>query len=195
MGNPVEELLKSAGLWDEVGRGIGGKGVGFGGALGRQLPASAATAAITGVTLGIAKGYEAIRDRINKTRDFKAMLQATPDLRHFDASHTQMMYNSLRTLAPSLARDPLVAGSFVRDALHLSPEHGPAIPPQTAKLLVETQAKLQRPSLMGSMAEAAGKASPMQAEKSERPLQTGYQETSTEGGKKRTTSRTFKFQK
>ena len=170
MGNPVENFLKEAGFFSNMVEGMGGKQVGgFSGAIGSQIPTSVAAAAVTGAAMGVAKGYEAIRDRINKTRDFKNMLQATPDLRHFDAGHTQMMYNSLRMLAPTLARDPLVAGSFVRDALRLSPEHGPAIPPQTAKLLVETQAKMQGPSLVRQMADAAGKAGPMQRLQTERP--------------------------
>jgi len=198
MSNPVEEFLKTAGIWGNFMKGLRGEGAsGFSGALGSQVPTGVAAAAVTGVGMGIAKGFEKIHDRLTKARDYKSMLQATPDLRHFDASHTQMMYNSLRSLAPTLARDPLVAGSFVRDALRLSPEHGPAIPPATAKMLVETQAKLQGPSLARQMAEAAGKASPLQRIQADKgPQQTGYEEVSTEkapGEPTKTRSATRKF--
>lgn len=198
MGNPVEEFLKTAGFWDNFKAGISGGGAkGISGAMGAQVPTALAAAAVTGAAAGVAKGFEAVRERINKARDYKAMLQATPDLRRFDASHTQMMYNSLRTLAPTLARDPLVAGSFVRDAMHLSPEHGPAIPPQTAKLLAETQAKLNRPGILGQMTEAMGKAGPLQRiqpEKAGPPTQESWTEESTEAGKPtRTTTRRFHY--
>lgn len=165
MATPLDEFLKikQAGFGDAFRAAWrGGDAVGLGGALGAHLPAALVGAGVAGAGGLIAHGFEAIRDRLTKARDYKSMLQATPDLKHFDASHTQMMYNSLRSLAPSLASDPLVAGSFVRDALRLSPEHGPAIPPATAKMLVDTQAKLDHPGLMGSMVEAMGKASPTQ---------------------------------
>ena len=214
MANPVDELLKHAGLLDFL-RGSGErfmKGVtahkdgpsGFAGALGAQLPGSVAAGAVAGAGLGLAKGFGMLHERLTKTRDFKAMLQANPALHEYDAGHTQMVYNSLRSLAPSLAKDPLVAGSFVHGMLNHPGASGPMIPPATAKMLVDTQRNMEGRSMMQQMMEAAGKAGPLKARPEPRlvpPIhreQEGYDEHSTDtelpgGGKQRDTTRNIHY--
>ena len=193
---------KRAGIWDAFKSGYqaeGGRGIA--GALGAHLPQAIAAGAVAGAGAGLYKGFEALRSRLTKSRDFKAMLQATPDLREYDAGQTQMVYNSLRSLAPSLARDPLIAGSFVHGMLTHPGATGPMIPPQTAKLLVDTQKNMEARSIMQQMAESAAKAGPIQRIDVKKPEQkpTGYTETSTEKDpqgnikSRRSTKRTFKY--
>jgi hypothetical protein len=126
--NPVDDFLKTAGWWDTLKSGFG-----------QALPGAIIGAGLAaGGQLGSA-GYGAIKERLTKTRDYKAMLGASPALKKFDAGQVQMVYNSLRSHAPSMSKDPLIAGSFVYKTLDLAPESGPHIDPQTAKLLAETQ--------------------------------------------------------
>jgi hypothetical protein len=86
-----------------------------------------------------AKGYGMAKKRLQKTRDYDNMVRANPALRKMDASKVQMTYNSLRSTAPDIAGDPLLAGSFIRKTIETSPESGPYIDPLTAKTLSETQ--------------------------------------------------------
>ena len=88
---------------------------------------------------GISGGIGAIRERFGKARDFKAMLSQHPQLQKEDAGHVQSLYNSLRTMSPTMAKDPLLAGSFVRNQLRMSTEEGPMVGPDTAKMLAETE--------------------------------------------------------
>jgi len=126
--NPVDDFLKTAGWWDTLKSGFG-----------QALPGAIIGAGLAaGGQLGSA-GYGAIKERLTKTRDYKAMLGASPALKKFDAGQVQMVYNSLRSHAPSMSKDPLIAGSFVRRTLEISPESGPFIDPATTKMLAETQ--------------------------------------------------------
>lgn len=177
--NPVEDLLstlngettdnemdKEAGFLGNIWRGLkGGFGrspvteampmsTSMGRAVGEQLPLAAAGVLMAGVGAGIGKGYGAIKERFTKPRDYKAMIEANPTLRKEPAKKVQMLYNSLRTMAPSMAKDPLIAGSFVRNTLELSPESGPAISPQTVKTLVESQRNIADAKGTGSMMRA-----------------------------------------
>ena len=174
MQNPVEDFLqmsKQAGFLDNLKSALSGLGEAFKGGLGQKvlergteltmgqalargagqalLPA-AVTAGAAGIATGTSVGIGAIRDRFSKARDYKAMMQAHPSLSDKDPGQTQLYFNSLRRMAPTLSKDPLVAGSFVRNMMDLQPEAGPAVPIATAKTLTEAQkaiiqAKERRP--------------------------------------------------
>jgi hypothetical protein len=103
-----------------------------------------AAALVGGVAKGLDKGYGAVKERFTKARDYRNMLQAHPALSEHSPGNVQMMYNSLRKLSPTMAKEPLVAGSYVRQMLGASPESGPAVPLQTTKLLAETQQKFDQ---------------------------------------------------
>ena len=126
--NPVDDFLKTAGWWDTLKGGFGqalpGAVIGAGLAAGGQLASA---------------GFGLAKDKLTKPRDYKAMLEATPSLNKFDAGQVQMVFNSLRSHAPTMSKDPLIAGSFIRRTLELSPETGPFIDPATVKMLAETQ--------------------------------------------------------
>ena len=144
MNNPVDEFLKEAGWLDGMKR-----------ALGEAIPGAVAAAGLAVMGTAASKGYGMVKERFTKVRDYSNMLKANPMLRRQDAGSVQMVYNSLRKTAPSLAADPLIAGSFVRNTLELSPESGPGIPLQSAKLLAETQRNItQSKSGRGSISEA-----------------------------------------
>lgn len=144
MSNPVDEFLKEAGWLDTMGRAIK-----------EAIPGAIAAAGVTALGTGVAKGYGMVKERFTKVRDYSNMLKSNPQLRQHDASSVQMVYNSLRKTAPTLAADPLIAGSFVRNTLEMSPESGPGIPLQSAKLLAETQRNItQGKKARGAIAEA-----------------------------------------
>ena len=159
--NPVDEFLatlhgeseieKGAGFLGDIWRGIKG-GVtrapitqamstsgGIGRAFGEQVPLATAGLAVAGIGTAVSKGYGALKERFTKPRDYKAMMEANPSLKKEPAKKVQMLYNSLRSMAPSMSKDPLIAGSFVRNTLEMSPESGPSIAPQTVKTLAESQ--------------------------------------------------------
>ena len=110
------------------------------------------------------KGYASAKNRLTKARDYKAMLSANPQLKDHDAGQTQMVFNSMRNLAPSLSADPLVAGSFVRNMPELSPESGPAVPLQTAKLLTDSQKAVSQARGDRPIADAFSTGKPMMME-------------------------------
>jgi len=153
MSDPVDDFLaakdeaegkeKRAGFLGELSSEWTRSG-GLTGTLGRYLPAAAVSLGVAGVAAGIGKAFDAIKNRLTKQRNYKSMLEANPTLGREDASKVQMLYNSLHSMSPAMAKDPLIAGSFVRSSLELSPESGPAVPPATAKMLAETQKNIRQ---------------------------------------------------
>jgi len=154
--NPIDDFLKEAGILGTLGsafkRGVaagvvdpntkGAIAKGMAGGFGRALNLAGTGALLTAGAVGAAQAYDGIKDRLTKTRDYKSMLEATPALRKYDAGQVQMVYNTLRNQAPSLSKDPLLAGSFVRKTLEVSPESGPFVDVATAKTLSDTQKNL-----------------------------------------------------
>jgi hypothetical protein len=126
--NPVDDFLKEAGFFGDMRTNFT-----------NILPQAAAGTLMLAGAHGISRGFDAIVDRLTKTRDYKSMLKNNPSLSKYDAGHVQMVFNSLRQQAPSLSKDPLIAGSFIRNTLEVSPESGPAINPNTADLLIKAQ--------------------------------------------------------
>jgi hypothetical protein len=77
--------------------------------------------AATGLGIGAIKVYRAIRKR----QDFKDMMNHNPDLQEFhqqDPGRFNAHYNSLRSMVPANAEDPIVAGSLMRN-MSLNPEN------------------------------------------------------------------------
>jgi hypothetical protein len=115
--------------------------------LGQQLTAGSAIGA---VTLGGEAAIRGVRhlvdmgvDKWRKPIEYKAMLAAHPELMEQDASKIQALYNSLRHMSPHMAKDPVIAGSFVRTLLTQGSEGSVAMPMDTAKMLADTQSKVQ----------------------------------------------------
>ena len=149
MGNPVDELFahpemekraapgaapgKMRKAWDTFSGSTFGKGM-----IGATSMGAAALAMSTTDQI-VSSAFQALKGRFTKQRDYKNMLEANPTLAQEDARQVQMVFNSLRTLSPTMAADPLISGSFIRNTLEMSPETGTAIAPQTAKMLAETE--------------------------------------------------------
>ncbi len=115
MANPVEEFLieKKAlnlGGMAQAAKPYGkrvAEGVGMGALTGLG------GAAFAGLTIGASKLYDAA----TKTRDFNNMLEANPDLlghHQQDPAGFNRMFSALRTMAPEMTKEPLVAGAFMR---------------------------------------------------------------------------------
>jgi len=165
--NPVEEFLqdKSASVVGEVGEGVAKRAPGllrsildglrsgtsplethaqrFGYNLGGNLQ----TAAVVGTAgLALDAGIRGARqminlgvDKVKKPMEYKAMIEAHPELQKEDAGRVQAYYNSLRHMSPHMAADPVIAGSFVRNLLDRGPEGSPAVPMETANMLAGIQ--------------------------------------------------------
>jgi len=77
------------------------------------------TGAVAAEQLG-RSAYEAIRGALTKSRDYKNMLEANPDLSGEDSNMVQRAFNTLHKFNPEMAGDPLVAGGFVRSAVQVA---------------------------------------------------------------------------
>jgi len=93
------------------------KSAGFGKVLGNALMGAGATAIVgaggAAAQLGMSKAYDAI----TKAQDFKLMLEHNPDLaeHHTNDPRTfNQLYSSLRTVNPAFAKDPIIAGTYMR---------------------------------------------------------------------------------
>ena len=73
------------------------------------LLTGASAAAIVGVT-----GYHKLRKKIQYHKGFDRMMAAHPSLKQEDPTLVRTRYTSLFNLAPTLASDPYVAGSVVK---------------------------------------------------------------------------------
>lgn len=99
MGNPITEFLemdKQAGAWGDYAVRAG------------------ATAATIGAGLLANEAYDAVKSSISRSRGFKNMLEFNPALKKQDRKKVQAMYNTLHNVSPDLAKDPLVANSWVK---------------------------------------------------------------------------------
>lgn len=103
-----EEMRKTAGFTDAFGNAFSGE------TLGNVAAIGAGTAAIAGAGIAANK----IRMAITKKHDFDAMMHHNPDLDQARSSNPELFaqqYTSLRNVSPQSARDPLIAGTFMRN--------------------------------------------------------------------------------
>lgn len=145
MSNPVDAYLehameKKAGpgsFFGDVVRGAS-PGSAFGGhEVGKLLAQSAAVGGVGALVGAARKAYSAA----TKSRDYKMMIEVNPDLGELQASNPQQFnqfYSSLRSLNPTFASDPVVAGSYMRRMAEFPNNAGP--------ILVETMGYAPKPS-------------------------------------------------
>lgn len=110
-------------------------------------------AALTGVA---ALGAEAIYNfgrkalaAVDFSNNYRKMIAANPSLRDEDAQKVMDRYKVLATYGPTISADPVVAGSFVRQALEF-----PVISPTVLKEVVDVEGKAR--DLMGTGPAARG---------------------------------------
>jgi hypothetical protein len=127
IGENVHELVKAAKddpalleAYLEKTAGIGD----FASSVGKYMQ-QAAPAIVGGtlLTAGIAAGtgvlgqaYDSIKNSVTKARSYKDMLDKNPQLANYNAEAVQGAFNTLHRFNPEYAGDPLVAGTFVRNA-------------------------------------------------------------------------------
>ena len=148
MTNPAEEFLKEkrAFGFGDAAKGALSAGKSFAGVAGTAAAMGMGAAAFAGVTVAASKLYSSA----TKSRDFRKLLEANPDLRAHqkeDPVGFNRMYTSLRTLAPEFAAEPLVAGHFMRQGME-NPLEG-----RGATTLLAAGAR--KPRQMGPAVEAA----------------------------------------
>jgi hypothetical protein len=123
--NPIEAYLqeKRAGFGGDFVGGLGrpfGGGAGFASTLGSGLSGAAAMGLAGATIAATGKGVQKLYDAATKSRDFKNMLEANPDLAQMHQEKPKQfnqMYNSLRSFTPEFSRDPVVAGTYVRQMM------------------------------------------------------------------------------
>jgi hypothetical protein len=121
VSNPLEDYLGSRpaprAFTKEAAGGLSGFGSMAGNAFmegGAQALGQGAVGLLAGgVGVAAMKAYQALRKR----RDFKEMLAVNPDLAEHQAADPNTFnahYNSLRTMNPGYAQDPIIAGTLMR---------------------------------------------------------------------------------
>ena len=96
----------------------GQKGMGalkaVGGAMGKTMP-YVGMGLVASVAASLAGDlYDAAHRGLTKSRNFKAMLEANPDLRKADPVAIQAHFNTLHRFNPEFSKDPNVAATYVR---------------------------------------------------------------------------------
>lgn len=112
MGNPLEDFIEDFGQTKEA---VGARDVA--GAFGNAAMTAGATAVIGGAIGGIGFAASKIYGAATKSRDFRKMMEYNPDLQEHHERDPKMfnqMFTSLRTMNPAYSRDPLVAGTYMR---------------------------------------------------------------------------------
>jgi hypothetical protein len=127
----MDHLTKKALDWNAVkgglraGAGAAGKGaLAMGGAVG--------AAAVGGIAMALAGDmYEAAKRGVTKGRNYKAMMEANPQLNRMSAKEVQKAFSVLHRFNPEFSGDPTVAGSWVKSRVELG---GPEIYADTTQL-------------------------------------------------------------
>ena len=111
MSNPLDEFLEDHGPAQTEKQAFNPDD--FGKAMVGGLGAGAATAVIGAGAMGA----KALFNAATKSRNFRKMLEHTPDLHDHhqaDPKRFNQMYSSLHTMNPNFAKDPIVAGTYMR---------------------------------------------------------------------------------
>lgn len=85
----------------------------WGTALGNTAKGLATVALFAGAANAVGDVYETAKDSIQKSRNYKAMMDQNPELRDLDATKVQQSFNTLHRFNPQYAQDPVVAGEWV----------------------------------------------------------------------------------
>ena len=121
--NPLEEYLtekKATSFAAGLRSGLPHNAGAFGQMMGKGLAHGAAAGAAAGVVAGGTVAVQKLYDAATKARDFKAMLEHNPDLlqkQEEDPKRFNQSFTTLRTFNPAFSKDPLVAGSVMREMM------------------------------------------------------------------------------
>ncbi len=98
----LHEMSKHAGFWNAFSKGTQ-----------QAIIGSTVTAGVMAAGGAALSGLSAIKENIDKNRGFKAMLELNPGIRKMDRPRVKATFNSLHTMNPDYANDPLISGSFI----------------------------------------------------------------------------------
>jgi hypothetical protein len=107
----------------------------------------AATVGAQGLVMGIRKAYNVLASG----KRFEGMLDVNPSLKKEDPNKVRLAFNTLNRLNPTFAKDPLVAGTFVRKTLDTDIGGGMAVDPATASMLTGSAGTAAMPDIGRSM--------------------------------------------
>ena len=134
-----KSIEKNASFWEGLKAAFNPQRAGS--AIGDALFAAGGAASIAAAAHGIGTGVGAIKNKIEKGRAYKGMLETTPGLSNRDAGTVQKTFNTLWNLNKDLAKDPLTAGSFVERSVgraDLSDSAGAYVDIETARNLLRS---------------------------------------------------------
>jgi hypothetical protein len=104
--NPVDEFLVDQGLIKESDIGTW--------ATQHPVAASALTAAVVPLAgMATQEAYQEVKGMVGRARGYQKMLKYNPAIGKMDAKKTKALFNTLHNAAPDLAKDPVVASSWV----------------------------------------------------------------------------------
>lgn len=153
MSNPIKEFLQmekvaAAPGWASAAKAEKELNVMSGkmnwGDLARRGAIAAGTFA---VATGANEAYSAIKDAIGRSRGFKALMAHNPALAKQDAAKVHGIYNTLYQVSPDLARDPLVANSWVNRMMY----QDEYVDPKTMSDLATAQDKMTSARTRGAL--------------------------------------------
>lgn len=118
------ELEKLAGPLDAMKAVGAGMKKGFGQAMETTVPQVATVALLTGMMSAgtdVAKdAYRALKSKVTENKNYQAMLEKNPSLRnHPDQEMIRDTFKTLHRFNPAYSGDPLVAGTFVQNAVDM----------------------------------------------------------------------------
>ena len=159
-------IEKNAGFWQNFTSAL--KPERLGNTAADALIGAGITSAAAGLGLAAKSGFEALRTKIEKPKAFRAMIDASPGLGKLDPKATQMTFNTLYGMNRQMAKDPLVASSFVGRNVgraEVGGEAGAYVDLQSAKTLIDatSRGKGSNP-LMESWMSGAGSANPYKSQ-------------------------------
>lgn len=114
------------------------------------LAGNAVAGAWDGAEYGIRKGFGAIADKIKAKRSYANMLESNEDLE--DSPETLRAFNTMQRFAPDVAKDPMVAGTFVKRVTRFGEE----VDPTWVKTLVDIQSRHSPGYVSSGMGAQAG---------------------------------------
>lgn len=124
--NPVEEfLLEKRAFGMPNVKAMAGKAAPVLGRMGEQAGTAALAGAGAAGFAGLIGAAGKLYDAATKSRDFQSMLEANQDLHEHlqaDPGGFNRMFTSLRKFSPEFTKDPLVAGSLMRQGMNSNPE-------------------------------------------------------------------------
>lgn len=82
-----------------------------------MVPAALAGAGIAAVGGAATSAYKALSNKASLVNSYRGMLRDNPDLAEEDSSQVQRAFKALHHLNPDYAKDPYIAGTFVKNTL------------------------------------------------------------------------------